>query len=219
MVESQAIYDILEHEIVPLFYTRSADNLPRAWICKMKNSIEQVTPRFNTDRMVGDYARRFYNPAVARWRYLTGQDMSKAKTLAMWKSNLKSLWPEFSIKDVKIEVNNGQADVEPKTKLPQLKVGSEFRVRALVKLGGVSPDDVSVELYHGSVDARGNIKDGSVMRMAHKERSEQDGEHWFAGSMVCTRTGQQGVAVRLLPRNSDMVEPYELGLILWEALN
>jgi starch phosphorylase len=219
MVESQAVYNILEHEILPLFYTRSADNLPRAWIRRMKNSIMQVTPRFNTNRMVGDYARRFYNPAATRWQYLTGQDMSRVKTLASWKSNLKSLWPEFSIKDVKIEIKNGETDLEPNTKLPELKVGSEFGVKALLELGRASPDDVSVELYHGSVDARGNIRDASVMKMAHTERSQQDGEHWFAGSMVCTRTGQQGVAVRVLPKNSDMVDPYELGLILWETPN
>ena len=101
MVESQAIYNILENEIVPLFYTRSADDLPRAWICRMKNSIQRITPQFNTDRMVRDYVRRIYNPAAARWQYLTGEAMSKAKTLAMWKSNMKSMWPEFSIKDVK----------------------------------------------------------------------------------------------------------------------
>jgi len=58
MVESQAIYNILENEVVPLFYTRSADNLPRGWIRRIKNSIKWITPRFNTDRMVMDYTQR-----------------------------------------------------------------------------------------------------------------------------------------------------------------
>lgn len=217
MVESQAIYNILENEIVPLFYTRSADDLPRAWICRMKNSIQRITPRFNTDRMVRDYVRRIYNPAAARWQYLTGEAMSKAKTLAMWKSNMKSLWPGFSIKDVKIEVNNGEENVELTHKQPKLKVGSELTIRALVKLGKANPDDISVELYHGSVDTRGNIRNGSAVRMAHKETSEQGGAHWFVGSMRCERTGQHGVAVRVLPRNGDLVDPYEQGLILWET--
>ncbi len=217
MVESQAVYNILENEVVPLFYTRSADDLPRAWIRRMKNSIEQITARFNTNRMVRDYVRRFYNPAAARWQYLTGGAMSKAKRLAAWNCNMRALWSEIAIKDVKIEVNNGEGKVELSRKQPQPKVGSELSIRALIKLGKADPDDVSVELYHGSVDARGNIRDGSAIRMARKENLEQEGEHWFAGLVVCRRTGQHGVAVRILPRNSNLVDPYELGLILWET--
>jgi starch phosphorylase len=205
MVESQAIYNMLENEIVPLFYTRSADNVPRAWIHRMKNSIKWITPRFNTDKMVRDYTRRFYNPAAVRWQYL-----------AAWKSNMKRAWPEFAIKDVKIQVNNGEADVELNPKQSQLKVGSELSVRVLVKLSKVSPDDVSVELYYGCVDGRGNIKDGSAVRMAHKETSGEDGEHWFVGLMPCRKTGQHGLAVRVLPRHADLIDPYELSLILWE---
>ena len=83
MVESQTIYNTLENEVIPLFYTRSADNLPRAWIKRMKKSIKWITPRFNTDRMVGEYTRRFYNPAAARYRYLTAEAMSRAKAFSM----------------------------------------------------------------------------------------------------------------------------------------
>lgn len=176
-----------------------------------------MTPRFNTHRMVAEYTRRFYNPAVARWRYLTAQSCSAARALAMWKSNMKRTWPEFAIKDVKMKVNNGQAEVQLNPKQPQLKVGSQLSVRALVKLGKVSPDDVSVELYHGPVDAWGDIRDGSAVRMAHKEASDQDGEHWFVGSVACRKTGQHGVAVRVLPRHADLVNPYEPGLVLWET--
>ncbi|MHC4423902.1 MAG: alpha-glucan family phosphorylase [Planctomycetota bacterium] len=217
VVESQAIYNILENEVIPLFYTRTADDLPRAWMRRIKNSISRITPQFNTNRMVCNYTRRFYNPTAARWRYLTAEAPSRAKALSMWKSNMKGLWPEFAIKDVKIQVNNGEGDVELCPRHGRVKAGSELSVRALVKLGKVTPDDISVELYHGSVDARGNIKDGSAVRMAHKETSKQNGEHWFVGTMHCKRTGQHGVAVRVLPRNTDLVDPYDLGLILWET--
>ncbi len=167
--------------------------------------------------MVAEYARRFYNPAVAKWRHLTAEACFRAKALSTWKSNMSKDWPGLAIKDVKIHLNNGQADTELNPKQSQLEVGSQLSVRALVKLTNVSPDDVSVELYHGSVDSWGNISDGSAVRMAHKETSGQDGEHWFAGLMSCRRTGQYGVAVRVLPKHTDLVSPYELGLILWET--
>jgi starch phosphorylase len=216
-VESQAIYNLLENEVIPLFYTRSADDLPRAWIHRIKNSIKWIAPRFNTHRMVTEYVQRFYSPAIAKWRYLTAEAMARAKVLSTWKSNMKKAWSEFAIKDVQIQVNNGKGNEQLNLQQPQLRVGSQLSISALVKLPTVRPDDVSVELYYGPIDSQGNIRNGSSVRMAYKETTDQDGEHWFVGSMSCGETGRQGVAVRVLPRNADLTNPYELGLILWET--
>jgi starch phosphorylase len=216
--EAQAAYNLLENEVIPLFYTRSADNLPRAWIRRIKNSIKWIAPRFNTHRMVAEYTQRFYNPALAKWRYLTAEAMTKAKVLSTWKSNMRKVWSEFAIKDVQIRVsNNGDGEEQLDIRQPQLKVGSRLSVSARVRLPFISPDDVSVELYHGPVDSQGNIRDGEAERMAYKETAGRDGEHWFVGSMSCGETGRYGVAVRVLPRNADLVNPYEMGLILWET--
>ncbi len=217
MVEVQAIYNLLENEVIPLFYTRSADNLPRAWIRRMKNSIRWIAPRFNTHRMVAEYTRRFYNSAVARWNYLTADSVARAKELSRWKAEIRGLWPEFAVREVVMEVTNGEANVPLNPKQPQLNVGSQLTVRALVKLGKVSPNDVSVELYHGPVDSWGNINDGSAVKMDYKEPSNHDGEHWFVGSMNCRATGQHGAALRIMPRHPDLVDPYEMGLVLWET--
>jgi starch phosphorylase len=217
LAESQALYNIIESEIVPLFYTRAADNLPRAWIRRVKNSIKYIAPRFNTHRMVAEYTRRFYNLAATRWDYLTADTMAKAKALSKWKSDIRQAWPEFSINDVILESKNGQADAELNPRQPQLKVGAQLKIRALVSLGKVNPNDIAVELYHGPVDSWGNIKEGSPVRMSYEKAAEQGGEHWFSGSVRCADTGQHGVAVRLLPNNPDLVTPHELGLILWES--
>jgi starch phosphorylase len=221
IVESKAMYNILENEIIPLFYTRSADNLPRAWIHRMRNSIKWITPQFNTNRMVRDYTRRFYNPAASKWRYLTAEAMARVKAFSMWKSNLKTLWREFDIKDVQIEATGGLENERLNPRQPQLKVGSNLGVKALVKLGKVEPDNISVELYHGPVDSWGNITNGSAIKMECQGSVENalDGEYWFTGQMPCQMSGRQGIAVRVLPKHVDLVNPYELGLILWENTN
>jgi starch phosphorylase len=218
-VESLAIYNLLENEVIPLFYTRSADDLPRAWIHRVKNSIKWIAPLFNTHRMVSEYVQRFYSPAMAKWRYLTAEAMARAKVLSTWKSNMKKAWSEFAIKDVQIQVNNGYGTEQLNLQQPQLRVGSQLSISALVKLPNVRPDDVSVELYYGPIDSQGNIRNGTSVRMAYKETTGQDSEHWFVGSMSCGETGRQGVAVRVLPRNADLTNPYELGLVLWETTN
>ncbi len=217
VVESQAIYDMLENEVIPLFYTRSADNLPRAWIRRVKNSIKWIAPRFNTNRMVAEYTRRFYHPSTAKWRYLNAEECSKAKAFSSWKAQMKNDWPELAVSDVIMQVQNddGQQEINPKK--PLLKVGSQLCIRARIKLGKIKPNDVSVELYHGPVDNWENIKDGSAVRMDYEKVAEQEGEHWFVGSMPCSETGQRGVTVRILPKHPDLTNPYEMGLILWEA--
>ncbi len=217
MVESQAVYNVLENEAVPLFYTRSADNLPRAWIHRVRKSLRWITPRFNTRRMVMDYAKRCYLPAQKRWDYLTAENMRSAKSFTAWKKDIQTGWSELAIRDVKVELANGEGGGELDVRSPQLKVGSNLKVSALVKLGRLKPQDVSVELYHGPLDARGNIVDGAVIKMEHQDWAGQDGEHWFSGLTPCHVSGRRGVAVRVVPQHPDMTNPHELGLVLWES--
>ncbi|MBN2272154.1 MAG: alpha-glucan family phosphorylase [Sedimentisphaerales bacterium] len=216
LVESQALYNMLENEVIPLFYTRSVDNLPRAWIRRVKNSIKWIAPRFNTHRMLAEYTRKFYNPAAAKWRHLTAEAMAPAKAFSQWKASIREGWSECAVKDVIMEVRDDDASEHLNPRQPQLKVGSQLSVRTLVRLGRISPDDVSVELYYGPVDGWGSITEGAVVRMEYEKASDGQGEHWFRGSVSCRKTGQHGVSVRVLPRHADLVNPHELGLILWE---
>ena len=215
-VEAQAIYNILENEVVPLFYSRSVDNLPRTWIQRMRATIKWVAPRFNTHRMLAEYTRRFYNPAATRYNYLSAETMARAKAISHWKSEIRQAWPSFAVKDVVMNMENGESDEQLNPRQPQLKVGSELSVRARVKLGSIRPEDVCVELYHGPTDSWGNIQQGSPVPMAYEQSAGDDGEYWFTGRMACRETGQHGVAVRVLPNHPDQVSPYDLGLILWE---
>jgi starch phosphorylase len=215
-VESKAIYNILEKEMVPLFYTRCADGLPRAWIRRVKESIKWITPNFNTHRMVADYTQKFYNPAATRFLYLNGEAMSRAKAFSEWKAKIQSAWPELSIREVQSSIKNGQLQEPLKSEQSQLTVGAKLEVKALVKLGAIKADEVSVELYHGPVDVWGNIVNGTSVKMACRKSADQDGDCWFTGSMTCEQSGRQGFAVRIVPKHEDLVNPNELGLILWE---
>ncbi|MHC4757333.1 MAG: alpha-glucan family phosphorylase [Planctomycetota bacterium] len=214
MIESQAIYNILENEVIPLFYTRAADNLPRAWVHRMKNSIKNIAPQFSTQRMVAEYTRRLYNHAAARWEYLAENDMERTKAFAEWKQNIRNAWPQLAIKKVDIDVVDGTTD-KLDTRKSQLKVGYKLNIKALLQLGPISPDDISVEVYHGPIDAWGNIKDGSIMELELNPAKEL--EYWFEGVLPCKSSGRQGLAVRVLPKHPDMVDVYEPGMIIWES--
>jgi starch phosphorylase len=159
--------------------------------------------------MVHDYAQRCYLPAQARWDYLTKDNMKRAKVLAAWKANTQGAWSELAIKDVQVEVGNSEGASELDVRNPQLKVGSKLKVNAVVKLGRLKPDDVSVELYHGPLDSRGNITDGAVIKMDYKKSTGQDNEHLFCGLTPCCASGRRGIAVRLYRQR--ILPPTSLG--------
>ncbi len=217
LVESQTLYNLLENEIVPLFFTRSASGLPRAWIHRMKSSIKWIAPRFNTNRMLSEYTRRFYNSAAARWKSLTDSNMTRARNLAAWKSNLKQSWSELTVRTVSVEVNDGKQLVPLSSRQPNLEVGAELKISATAKLGKLTPDDIAVEVYHGPVDSWGNITDGSTIKMNYERSTGEDNEHIFIASLPCRLSGQHGFALRILPSHADLFGSCEPGLIRWEA--
>jgi starch phosphorylase len=216
-VESQAIFNLLENEVVPLFYARSGDRLPRRWIQRMKNTIKWCAPRFNTSRMVAEYTRKFYNPAAAKWRYLTAEAMARVRALSMWKANVKNAWSDISIEKVDAQIDDGKKMSELNVREPQLEVGGQLKVSAEVKMGRLTPEDVAVEIYHGKTDTAGNIVAGEVVRMEVVSCDEIENMCVFGGAIPCRASGQHGFAIRVLPKHADQVETYEPGMILWES--
>ncbi|MBC7262328.1 MAG: alpha-glucan family phosphorylase, partial [Chloroflexi bacterium] len=154
-VESNAIYNLLEKEIVPLFYTRGLDGLPRGWIRRMKDAMRTVIPKYSTNRMVMEYMEQLYQPADRRYQRLTADRFARAKRLAEWKAYVAQHWPEIQIMGVDMDMSG------------EIAVGTELEVRASVKLGHLSPDDVSVELYEGALDTDQKIVEGQAIPMSY----------------------------------------------------
>jgi len=202
-VQSHAIYDLLEKEIIPLFYNRGRDHLPRGWIEMMKNSMRELTVQFSTNRMVADYSQKFYVPSALRWSGFSGEDFDKARNLAAWKESMRDRWAEVAVGKVDI-ISRGE-----------LLVGGKLQVRCLVNLGSIDPSDVMVELYQGLVDANGDIQAGQAVPMEHVGTSTE-GQHIFKGAIPCQQSGLCGFAVRVIPFNSDLVDMCDTGLIRWD---
>jgi len=201
-VESLALYDLLEKEVIPLYYQRGKDGMPKDWIAMVKNSIRTLCPAFNTNRMAGDYIDRAYIPALAHWAGLTKDNMAEAKKLARWKTEIEKKWSDISIEDVKI------------SSVSELKVGDELRIEVQVKLGKVNPGDVRLEIFHGPVNTEDEITDGSSAPL-RLTRTDKNGLHIYAGSVHSESSGQFGFCVRALPEHPSMRGRFETGLIHW----
>ena len=217
-VEGQAIYNLLEQEVVPLYFNCGKDRLPRRWIRRMKNTIKWCAPRFNTSRMVAEYTRKFYHPADIKWQELTDSELERVKVLSAWKSHVRQNWIDLEIRDVQTRTVTDETTGEVSQEPQELAVGSQVQVQAQVHLGHLEPQDVTVQIYYGHVDSYGHIRDGQIAEMTYEDGTMNE-QHvaTFAGNIPCRVSGRHGYALRILPRHQDLVEPYESGLILWES--
>jgi starch phosphorylase len=203
-VEANAIYDLLEKDIVPLFYEREQDGLPRGWIAKMKAAMRDHAGVFNTNRMVREYTELCYLPSAARGQILCAENLAQARALAAWKAEIRQQWPQLRIEKVSTE---GPEDQE-------LKVGDQLQVKAQIYLGSLKPTDVTVELYYGKLNAEGLIVKGRSIPMLIAQ-SKGKGKYVFAGAIACATSGRQGYALRIVPCHQDLGNPFEMGLVLW----
>lgn len=203
IVESKAIYDILESEIVPLFYDRGRDDMPRGWISMMKSSLSKLNLVFNTNRMARNYTTYFYMPAFTHVSELTenGSSRTRIKELADWKSKIARGWHAVKIEDV---ASNSSGD---------LSVGAQIETRARIRLGELSHDDLKVEIYYGATDKMGEIVEG---RPAPMKFVEFDSDlAIFAGSIPLVESGAFGYTIRVTPSSALTFGRIEPGYVHW----
>jgi len=202
-VEAEALYDLLERDIIPTFYRRGPDELPREWIARMKSSIATLCHFFNTHRMVREYTERFYLTAADRSRKLAEDDFARARALAAWKARVQEAWPQVRVESV---------EAEPKNEVP---VRGRMCASAQVQLGSLTPDDVTVQLYLGRVNADGEIVEGRAEPMRAVEDLGERRYRFLAEGVTCHESGLFGYTVRVLPHHPDLVTDFWPGLITW----
>ncbi|MGH9862206.1 MAG: alpha-glucan family phosphorylase [Candidatus Acidiferrales bacterium] len=201
-VESNALYDLLEHDVVPLFYDRAADGLPRGWIARMKKSLRMLSPTFSTNRMLWEYTEKYYLPAARHYAQLSEKNMQRARELTKWKGFVRQHWGGVRVERVQA------------TRDGTFSVGDGYEITADVRLGPIDPKDVSVEVYYGPLDAERKITHAHSLPMQRKAAAG-DGVHRYAGLIPCRHSGQQGYTVRVLPAHPDINSPVSTGLITW----
>jgi glycogen phosphorylase len=201
-VEAEALYDLLERDVIPLFYDRGLDRLPRKWIEHMKASIGTICPFVNTHRMVKDYTCQVYLKAHERYGALEMDSSARAKALASWVSRVRQAWPHIRV------------DTVDRGSKSTLTIGSKVRVRAHVRLGSLSPQDVAVELYLGRLDPGGEIIQADLTPMEPADQDNQ-GNFLFEAVTSCPESGMHGFTVRVRPHHPDLSVPFLPGLICW----
>ena len=153
-VESRQLYNTLETDIIPLFYDRGEDRLPRGWMKKIKVSMNKLGQFFNTHRMVIEYFKNYYYPSLQKRLVISEKKWEKAKKLTAWKQMVKTNWHQVNIKH--IETENFKKE---------LKVNEDLVIKAEIDLGNLMPQDVVVQIYYGLIDKQDDPKNNLTVNM------------------------------------------------------
>ncbi len=185
-VEARAILDLLENEVIPAFYKRSSDNLPREWIARMKNNLTTVCSFFNTHRMVEDYMENFYLAAAEKYGAFRENNHEPLKRLTQWRREVMERWDNVRI--VSTDFPAGKEN----------PIGVPIQTRVVVDLCGLKPKDIQVEAYFGKINASGEFE--FVETTILHNGKQKDGEHHeFSGILLMEKTGKFGIRFRIRP--------------------
>jgi starch phosphorylase len=193
--EAEALYALLEREVVPAFYTRDARGIPLTWMAKMRASMARLTPQFSTNRVVREYADTYYVPAAASYRARSADSAALGARLVGWTRDLTGRWRDARF-----------GAVHAATREAQHHIGVE------VYLGRLDPESVCVELY-----AEG-LNGGEPERHAMVRRRGLDGpDNGFEYEVsIPAARGVGDYTPRLLPYHPAALIPLETHEILWQ---
>jgi starch phosphorylase len=200
-LEAESMYDLIEHQIAPRFYDRDHEGVPKRWVDSIRHTLATLSPALSADRMVKEYVERLYIPAATAENAVSAQSYQPARELAAWKARVVAAWPAVHV----THVESGGVDAVP-------QVGDELHLRATIDPGGLTADDVAVEVVYGRAREGDRLEDVKHEPLELAD-SEDGGPLTYAGTVPLARAGSFGYTVRVVPRHPLLASPAELGLV------
>ncbi len=193
--EAEALYDLLEREVIPEFYNRDEQGIPRAWVTRMRESMARLTPRYSTNRAVHEYTENYYLPAALAYRRRAADKGAFGMEMVNWRHALEQKWAALRFGEVTMGTHDGQ-----------------YLFEAQVYLDDLDPEAVRVELYAGGVD--GNASERVEMTRARQLVGANNG-YAYSAEVPATRPATDYTA-RLIPNRDGVSVPLEEARILWQ---
>jgi starch phosphorylase len=193
--EADALYGLLEREVVPEFYTRDKDDVPAVWIARIRESMARLAPRFSANRTVREYTERYYLPAAAAYRVRAANRGEAGSQIADWQQALENEWPLLRFGEIKVETD---------------EVQHVFEVQ--VYLNRLDPNAVRVELYADAIDGEMPVRH----EMSRERGLESAGGGYVYRAAVPGNRPALDYTERIVPRHDGAAVPLEAAQILWQ---
>ncbi|MEO6950785.1 MAG: alpha-glucan family phosphorylase [Polyangia bacterium] len=193
--EADALYTLLEREVVPEFYEHRENGVPAAWITRMRESMARLTPQFSTSRTVHEYTDEHYLPAALAYRARSANGSASGKRLVDWQRRLERQWEKIELGPVRVATRDGKHAFE-----------------AVVRFDDLDPDAVRVELY--ATGLGGAAPERHEMKRVHPS-TPTSGSHVYVADFPAARLAADYTA-RVIPHHDDASIPLEDARILWQ---
>ena len=200
--EANDLYDLLEREVIPTYYRTGAAGFSPEWVAMSKHAIATITPYFNVTRMVGEYAQRFYAPASRQGRHYAAHDFAVARAVADWKARVREAWSGVQLRRV---------DTPP----PRLMFGETIRIEVMVRLNGLSPADIAVEVMLGRPASTNYTPPRGACVALQPVDGQEDGEQRYALDLTPEHCGKIEYRLRAYPAHPSLTHRFEMGMMLW----
>ena len=189
--EAQDLYEKLEQEIVPEFYSRDARGIPVEWIAKIRKSMAFLTPRFSSTRVVSEYTGKYYLPAAKAVEERTKNRCALGKKMAAWKKEIEEKWPDVRFENVAVVTQKDTHTFE-----------------ASIFLNGLAPDAVRVELFS-------NGSNGHPDRREMTSKRIEGDRYQYSASAPAVHSASY-FTPRIIPNYPGVMIPLEAPQILWQ---
>ena len=193
--EAEALYDLLEREVIPEFYTRDERGIPTAWVARMRESMARLTPQYSADRTVREYTEQHYLPGAAAYRARAASNGEFGEQLVDWRRDLESKWNALRFGEVTVATR-----------------GEQHVFEAQVYLDDLDPNAVQVEIYADGIGG-GSPERREMARMRPLVGSS--GGYAFSATVSAARPAADYTA-RIIPRRDGVSVPLEATPILWQ---
>jgi starch phosphorylase len=199
--EARTLYEILQDNVLPLYYNIGPAGYSPGWITMAKHSMVSILPRFNAVRQVGEYLTRFYKPAARQWRRYVELNFAGARAVANWKARVRAAWQNVAIRRIDAA----------RLRIP---FGESLRFEVAVILDGLTPEDVVVELLLGRPGD--NIK---LRARSYQLRNEgpiaNSREHLYMIEFKPELCGKIEYHFRVYPYHELLTHHFEMGMMKW----
>lgn len=201
-LDAATIYNILENEILPLYFAKNKEGFSPDWIQVIKNSIAKIAPRFTTKRMLDDYIERFYAPEAKRSALLLENNYAKAKEIAAWKQMVAANWDNITIERVDIDAEN-----------EMLEVGHPYHISAEVDTKGMDVNSLGIEIVVTYMDDKNRMRkfESKEFDVVKVEGSRV----FFELDYQINRAGSFKYAFRMFPKNADLPHRMDFCYVRW----
>jgi starch phosphorylase len=200
--ESRSLYELLQDKVIPLYYERGNRGFSPEWIHMAKRSIMTLLPRYNSQRMVGEYLQKFYAPASVRGREFVRDNYAVARELATWKRRVRAGWGAVALRAVELPQRN-------------LAFGQNARFVVGVKMDGLTPDDIVVELLLSPAVRELAPRMPGSHAFTYSGQRGPDGEYQYVLELAPELCGKLEYRIRAYPSHRALSHRFEMGLMKW----